>query len=227
MPTTLSTPIDRRERPCHVPALPCAWNAYRPMFNTTFSISPEVDSTLFRRIPVGATEREVYALLPRAQDFEYGGYITGRGVYAHKGWELENSTPRNKRVIWHSHPYKYSSADQPSAMDLYIMIAWFPVRNVIVGGRYIWLFDKTRHTMPVLRTLKAWEDTHFLDCLMESASKHGYPRCTHEFAKIALKSIGFDYRKVFKDNPSNSQWVNEVRRTLKLRVRRFAIDKHD
>jgi len=227
MPTTMSTPIDRRDRPHHMPAFPCARRVYRPLFDATFNIPILVDPVLYKRIPVGATEREVYALLPRAQNFEYGGYITRCGVYALRGDEFSVSTSCNKDVVWHSHPYKSSGADYPSAIDLYSMVKWFPVRNVIVGGRYIWVFDKTRHTMPVLRALKVWEDTHFLDCLMESSSKHGYPRCTHEFAKVALKSIGLDYEKAFRGNPSNSQWVNEVRRTLKLRVRRLAIDKHD
>jgi len=224
MPTTVSSLAHRRERPRHMPTLPCAWSAYRPLFDATFNIPEPVDSALFKRIPVGSTEREVYALLPRARDFEYGGYITGHGVYCHAGEAFLACPPRNKLVTWHSHPCKYSGADYPSAMDLYIILKWFPVRHIIVG-RDIWVFDKTRRTLPIIRDLLAWDNAHMVDCMLNAVVKYRFPRSTHELSLAALKDIGFDFAATFKGHPAHEAWVSEVQKRLKLRVRRFAIGK--
>ena len=73
--------MTRQSIPPHLPKPPCDPAAYQELyaFNSgvdEFLIGYNDDEWREIRIPTGSSAADVYRLLPSAEDFEYGGYLT-------------------------------------------------------------------------------------------------------------------------------------------------------
>jgi hypothetical protein len=202
--------------------LPCSRREYKALYESVAYITDSCETHYSRiRIPDKAAERDVYALLPWAPDCEYAGYITRHYVYFRKGGPNASSPPLNRDVTWHSHPRKSREADLPSSGDLFACLKWAPIRSIVVGSENIWVFDKTRHTLPVVRQMQEWESEHQIDSIynaIDKAEKHK-DSVTNAYGYAALKALGFDYRSFMGRIDPRYHWVEEVRLRLKLRVR--------
>jgi len=172
------------------------------------------------------TELGVYRLLPNAPDIEYGGWITRRCVFYSVGTSEGAFSHDSSPTAFHSHPTENQYADMPSPKDVYWLLKRASIRQVIVGGRHIIVLEKTPRTLPVVMKLFEWEGRHMvrtIDSLCADDDWASRNRSLSEsYSEIALHRL-IDVGDIgVEDYVDWGDWVNLLRKNLKVRVRRFA-----
>ncbi len=168
------------------------------------------------RIRPGLAEDAVYRLLPCAGDFEYGGYLTKTRIRFIKCDPSSARMPQSKASTFHSHPTGSATADLPSAGDVFQFLNFRYLRAITVGSTRLWVWDKTKATLPIVRKFGAWNDAIMLKEVhrLEKTFPHNW----HEpLAKLALSNLGLDWPKKLKDWQEN--WPAMLRQVLKIKVR--------
>ena len=112
-----------------------------------FAKCPEI------RIPPGSSAAKVYRLLPSAEDFEYGGYLTKTRIRYVAGGPEGAHTDYTKPCTFHSHPTGAQYADVPSPADIYYFLKWRHRRAITVGARWIWVWTKDQQNLKTVRRL--------------------------------------------------------------------------
>ena len=108
------------------------------------------------------TAEEVYRMLPSSPDFEFGGFITRGEIRYQKCSETCAHTEYCQPCTWHSHPTAHPNCNVPSRKDIYQFLKWRHRRATTVGERFIWVFDKSMRTVPIIRELHDWESRNML-----------------------------------------------------------------
>ena len=108
------------------------------------------------------TAEEVYRMLPSSPDFEFGGFITRNAIRYEKCGAKSARTDFSEPCTWHSHPTDHPNCDIPSRKDIYQFLKWRHRRAITVGRRFIWVFDKSMRTVPIIRALHDWESRNML-----------------------------------------------------------------
>lgn len=173
------------------------------------------------RIRPGMTEKDVYRLLPSARDFEYGGYLTRSRIRFAKCGPNRANMPMSKSCTFHSHPSHLTSADCPSANDVFQFLNFRHLRAITVGATRIWVWDKTKATMTKVKKLGDWAESSLLS-EVHRLEKRFPNRWRDPFMKLALKKLGLNWPKTRRDWKAN--WERMVRNILKIRVRIFPRD---
>ena len=101
----------------------------------------------------------MYRLLPSAETFEYGGFLTESKIHFVKCKEKSASVISAYPCTFHSHPTNLEGTepDLPSGKDIYSFLKWRQQRAITVGRELIWVFDKTVETVPIIKSLETWE----------------------------------------------------------------------
>ena len=208
--------------PPHIPEYPCNnKSAYRQLYHENdYCWGPSFCVAKWRRVLIPSnitTEIGVYRLLPNAPDFEYGGWITRRGIFYARGTEDKAYSNDSVGTAFHSHPTQHEYADVPSARDVYGLLKWPTVRRVIVGRRYIVVLEKTARTLAMVAKLFEWEPRHMVPTIRSLCAGDAWISSYCDIVLhrlIGAGSIGVeDYVR---------DWVSLLRKNLKIRVRRFA-----
>ena len=137
-------------------------------YQQLYATNSEVDDFEHEReeasIPIepAMTAAEVYRMLPSSPDVEYGGYITSTEIRYQKCGKTWANTVFCQPCTWHSHPTAHPNCDIPSRQDIYQFLKWRHRRAITVGGRFIWVFDKSMKTVPIIRALHDWESRNMI-----------------------------------------------------------------
>jgi len=158
--------MNQRSLPPHIPHPPCDPAAYEELytFNSGFDrMGPDYPDWREIRIPSGSSAADVYRLLPSAENFEYGGYVTKTRVRYMAFGPTNAETITAKPCTFHSHPTSHPDADKPSVLDIYSFLKWRNLRAITVGRHWIWVWTKNRQNLKAVRRLREWENKHISD----------------------------------------------------------------
>ena len=145
-------------------------------------------------IPSGASAEAVYRLLPSAETFEYGGFLTESQIHFVKCKEKSASVISAYPCTFHSHPTNLEGTepDLPSGKDIYSFLKWRQQRAITVGRELIWVFDKTVETIPIIKSLETWER----DNIINTFGKLRHDKVEDEvdaYIPIVLNALGLDW----------------------------------
>jgi hypothetical protein len=207
--------------PTHLPKWPITPVSYDQLytFNNGMDDYLGIDSAWEeKRIKPGLSEAEVYRLLPCADHFEYGGYLTKTRIRFTKGGPTGANTLKSKVCTFHSHPTDSESADVPSVSDVFQFLNFRHIRTITVGSTRLWVWDKTKATMTTVKKLGAWTKANMLTEVRGLQKK--FPYTWHEpYMMLVLKHLGMNLSKKLKD--WDAHWVMMLRIILKIDVRIF------
>jgi hypothetical protein len=153
------------------------------------------------RIPSGLPAADVYRLLPTAEGFEYGGYLTKARIRYLACGPTEAQSLQAKPCTFHTHPTSYEGADTPSFHDIYSFLAWRHLRAITVGAHWIWVWEKDRQVLKTVRRLAEWESKHMIDEVGRLA-KTGPAPFVDRYFPIVLKQLGLRWTSRSFDNPA-------------------------
>jgi len=167
------------------------------------------------RIRPAMSEETVLRMLPKAADFEYGGYLTKSRIRYHKCYPTKANVPLAKPVTFHSHPTNNNYADTPSVNDVYFFLYYRHLRTITVGAKFIWVWNKTKATLETVKNLRAWTDANMLVEMRRLSAK--YPRTfSEDYMELALKNLGLVWPK--KQSEWAKGWEAMLRDILKIEV---------
>jgi len=149
--------------PAHLPKCPIDPADYEQLYAFNGGVDDYLeDFTRWEeiRIKPGLTEDDVYRLLPCAGDFEYGGYLTKSRIRFLKCGPNRANMPMSKACTFHSHPTDMAAADVPSASDVLQFLNFRHLRAITVGASRLWVWDKTKATIPTVKLLGAWAEAN-------------------------------------------------------------------
>lgn len=143
------------------------------------------------RIPAGSTAEEVYQRLPSAFDYEYGGYLTRTRIRYRRCDKRRASIPTRKACTFHSHPtgLGHGEPDLPSPTDIRQFLLGRHRRTITVGRFFLWVWDKTEHTLPLVHQFAAWEKDHLSRVAGRFIDK-GEADWENAYATQALRQLG-------------------------------------
>jgi hypothetical protein len=170
------------------------------------------------RIPTGLTAAEVYRQLPSAPDFEYAGYLTKTRIrYASYG-ATTSTGPNSKLCTFHTHPTEYDQGDpdMPSPQDIYSFLKWRHRRAITVGKDLLWVMDKTRRTIPVIRRLYAWETEHMVPQMIRHFAMAGPEGGVQSYLEFVLSELGWKLPVNFMTY--KRCWPEMLREKLRIKV---------
>ena len=172
------------------------------------------------RIRPGLAEDAVYRLLPSADAFEYGGYLTKTRIRFIKCDSSSANMPKSKACTFHSHPTNAAvAADIPSAGDVYQFLNFRHLRSITVGSTRLWVWDKTKATLGTVKKLGVWAEANMLTEVRRL--EKAFPHAWHDpFMKLALKQLGLVWSEKQKD--WEEHWEEMLRHVLKIKVRVFS-----
>jgi hypothetical protein len=207
--------------PVHVPEEPFAPDAYRRLYAFNGGVDDYMEDMAEwqeRRIRPGLPEADVYRLLPSAPDFEYGGYLTRTRIRFLRCGADRAGTRKSQPCTFHSHPSDVSTADVPSAGDVFSFLAYRHLRTVTVGATKIWVWDKTKETLTTVEKLGAWYERNLMKEVrrLERRDPIDLPDL---FFKSALRNLGLVWPKSQK--ALQQHWPEMLERVLKIKVREF------
>jgi hypothetical protein len=209
------------EDSAHLPKWPIKPKAYERLY----SFNGKLDDYLGFdadwqqiRIRPGLTEEEVYILLPSARGFEFGGYVTKTRIRFLKCDPTRANSLLSKPCTFHSHPTDLSTADTPSASDVFQFLNFRQLRAITVGATRIWVWDKTNATLTTVRRLGEWVESNMLKEVHRLEKKFPQAWC-EPYMKVALKNLGLVWPKRWRDWEAN--WEEMLQKVLKIRVRVF------
>ena len=155
-----------------------------------------VEDTAWRekRIRPGRTAEEVYALLPSAPDFEYGGYLTKTRIRYAACEAMNSDVPHSKLCTFHSHPTNLDGTepDLPSVDDVYAFLKFRSLRAITVGKHIIWVMEKSRRTVPTIRKLADWERQHLVAAFSEQIKRHP-DRAKKFYRQQVIRALGVEW----------------------------------
>jgi hypothetical protein len=169
-----------------------------------------------KRIKPGLSEAEVYRLLPCADHFEYGGYLTKTRIRFIKCEPTRANTLKSKVCTFHSHPTDSETADVPSVSDVFQFLNFRHLRTITVGSTKIWVWDKTKATMTTVRKLGAWAEANMVTEVrrLEKKFRHAW---YDPYLELVLKHLGLDLSKKLKG--WDAHWEEMLRNILQIDVR--------
>jgi hypothetical protein len=128
----------------------------------------------------------------------------------------------SKACTYHSHPTKNPRlADVPSLKDIYSFLNYRHRRTITVGATKIWVWDKTKATLGIVRRLAKWtEANHFriVTCLM----KRDFATWPTKYVETVMFHLGWDWPETLDD--MDAQWPNILRKSFKIKVRVISRD---
>lgn len=207
--------------PVHLPKCPIDPEQYDRLYafnGETNDYTEDVIRWKDIRISPGTAEDAVYQMLPSAGRFEYGGYLTKTRIRFAKCNPTSANMPMSKACTFHSHPTNLATADSPSASDLYKFLSFRHLRTITVGSTRLWVWDKSKATLPVVKKLAVWVDENMLAEIhwLQKRFLHAWP---DPYMKLALQHMGLTWPKRKKD--WEVQWEEMVREAFKIEVRVF------
>jgi hypothetical protein len=173
------------------------------------------------RIRPNLDEVAVYRLLPSARDFEYGGYLTKARIRFRKCDLYSARMPMSKACTFHSHPSDSAMADLPSAADVFQFLNFRHLRAITVGSKRLWVWDKSKATMSVVKKVGAWVEGNMVTEVNRLTKTH--PHAWQDpYVKLALNNLGFHWPGKLAVWEAN--WLKMLRTILKIKVRVFPRD---
>ena len=204
-----------------LPKCPIDSEAYRQLYEFKLWIDDwfEAHSAVQTiRIRPGMTEEAVYRLLPSAGNFEYGGYITKSRIRFYQCEAVRAVIQTSKPCTFHSHPTDYETADVPSVRDVHNFLYAKHLRTITVGAKLIWVWEKSRATLLVVKKLIAWAEANMLKEMLRLSL--AYPKSfTDDYMMLALKNAGMAWPRKHSEWAAN--WEGMLRDKLKFNVRVF------
>jgi len=172
------------------------------------------------RIKPGLSEESVYRLLPSATDFEFSGYFTASRIRYFKGDASSAGMLMSKPCTFHSHPTRNPHlADIPSLKDIHSFLLYRHLRSVTVGATRVWVWDKTRQTLGIVRKLATWMEvnhfrvtTHFM--------KKDFDSWQARYVQKVMQDLGWIWPATLDE--MDAQWPTLIRKTFRFKVRVFA-----
>jgi uncharacterized protein YciI len=205
----------------HLPECPVAPEVYHRLYSFNGGVDDCMEETAEwqeSRLRPGLSEEDVYRLLPSAPDFEYGGYLTRTRIRFLRCDAFRSNTRKSQPCTFHSHPTELSYADLPSVTDVYMFLAYRHLRAVTVGATKIWVWDKTKQTLPTVQKLGSWYEQNLLKEAQRLERKD--PFDWHElFFKLALRKLGLVWPRSRKALQQHGPEMLEG--VLKIKVREF------
>ena len=173
------------------------------------------------RISPGMTAEQVYRKLPSAPGFEFGGYLTKTRIRYACFDEKRSNTIGTKSCTFHSHPTGLAGCepDIPSASDLYCFLWRRTMRAITVGREQIWVFDKTKKTLPVIRNFAKWEQENMVAEFKKlEAGQSTDP--VFDFPSVSVKALGLDWPRNAGDvtDKFRNEWPSLLRKVLRIKV---------
>jgi hypothetical protein len=171
------------------------------------------------RLRPGMAERDVYRLLPAANDFEYSGYITPSRIRYFQAGPVSAGMLLSKACTFHSHPTKNPHlADIPSLKDIHSFLFYRHLRTVTVGATKLWVWDKTKATMGTVRRLADWMVAKHFE-MVAQCMRQNFEAWNQLYVQTAMRDLGWVWPETFDD--MDAEWPTILRRVLKIKVRVF------
>jgi hypothetical protein len=213
--------VTKPYEPAYWPICPIDPEAYDQLYAFNQGVDDFIDNDApwqEIRIRQGLAEDAVYRLLPSADAFEYGGYLTNTRIRFMRCHPSRAWMPMSKACTFHSHPTDSTTADCPSATDIFQFLNFRHLRAITVGSTRLWIWDKTKATLSKVKMLATWTEANML--IVVHRLEKTYPHAWEEpYAKLVLKHLGLNWPRKRKDRVF--QWEEMLRKILKIKVRIF------
>ncbi|MBC8509063.1 MAG: hypothetical protein H8D34_29765 [Chloroflexi bacterium] len=208
----------------HLPKPPLAEIEYRELHDDFIHEELHVEYFTERTdwveigIPADISNEEIYRLLPSAEDFEYGGYLTEKAILFIKGDESEVKVDKTKLCTFHTHPTSSKNADMPSPTDIYHFLKWAGgVRTITVGKKWIWVWDKTVPVMNTVKRLKAWEEENMWNAIQTFFQTEKDEDVFKSYYSHVLTELGLIWPENYPDLPAE-EWSALLENCLSIKT---------